>query len=52
MDETGNFNMNDCQVILVTSEDWTDGMPLGECNRHTMMYISFKNKYIPGDVSV
>ena len=43
MDATDNYNTNNCQIILVTTDDWADGMPLGECNHHTMLYSSFKN---------
>ena len=43
MDVTDNYNTNNCQVILVTAEDWADGMPLGEYNYHTMLYSLFQN---------
>ena len=34
MDGTGGFNTDGCQVIVVTTEEWVDGLPLGECNNH------------------
>ena len=43
MDATDNVNTNNCQVILVTTEEWPSGMPLGECIHHTMLYSLFKN---------
>ena len=44
MDVADNFNTNNChQVILVTTDDWADGMPLGECNNHMVLYTSFIN---------
>ena len=42
MDGAGVFNTDGCQVIVVTTEEWVDGLPLGECNNHMVLLDLFE----------